>query len=271
MLKRLELSHKAHLTLIDACKSKGIEFLSSPFDLESIDMLKNLGIGKWKIPSGEITNLPFLRKIAGFSQEIIMSTGMADLGEITDALSVLTFHGTPREKITLLHCNTEYPTPFEDVNLRAMQTLKSSFPGVRVGYSDHTPGLEIPVAAVAMGALVIEKHFTLDRAMIGPDHEASLTPDELAQMVRSIRNVETALGSGLKEPSPSERKNRVVARKSIVAARDIRVGEVFTSDNLTTKRPGNEMSPMRWDEVVGKKSERNFKKDEPIILSLSGA
>ena len=238
MLKKLELPHSAHSELIKTCELNGIEFLSSPFDLETIDMLRGLGIQKWKIPSGEITNLPYLRKIASFGQEIILSTGMADLEEIKTALFVFTKAEIPLNMITVLHCNTEYPTPFQDVNLNAMQTIKTSFPGVRIGYSDHTKGIEIPVAAVAMGATMIEKHFTLDKHLPGPDHNASLLPEELAQMVRAVRNIELALGSGIKKPSCSEKKNIPIARKSIVAACSIAVGETLTADNLTVKRPG---------------------------------
>ncbi|MGD9823966.1 N-acetylneuraminate synthase [Desulfobacter sp.] len=264
MLKKLELSHGAHSELIKICELKGIEFLSSPFDLETIDMLRGLGIQKWKIPSGEITNLPYLRKIASFGQEIILSTGMADLEEIKTALFVFTKAEIPLNMITVLHCNTEYPTPFQDVNLKAMQTIKGSFPGVRVGYSDHTKGIEVPVAAVAMGATMIEKHFTLDKHLPGPDHNASLLPEELAQMVRAVRNIELALGSGIKKPSRSEKKNIPIARKSIVAACSIAAGETLTEDNLTVKRPGTGISPMRWDDILGRTARRNYKKDDLI-------
>ncbi len=264
MLKKLELSHGAHSELIKICELKGIEFLSSPFDLETIDMLRGLGIQKWKIPSGEITNLPYLRKIASFGQEIILSTGMADLEEIKTALFVFTKAEIPLNMITVLHCNTEYPTPFQDVNLSAMQTIKSSFPGVRIGYSDHTKGIEVPVAAVAMGATMIEKHFTLDKHLPGPDHNASLLPEELAQMVKALRNIELALGSGIKKPSRSEKKNIHIARKSIVAACSIAAGEIFTEDNLTVKRPGTGISPMKWDDIVGGTAGKNYKKDDLI-------
>ncbi len=264
MLKKLELSHSSHLELIKTCQLNKIEFLSAPFDLTTIDLLKKIGISKWKIPSGEITNLPYLRKIATFGQEIILSTGMADLQEIEAAVLVFTTAGVPLEKISLLHCNTEYPTPMEDVNLRAMETLKSSFPGVGIGYSDHTKGIEIPIAAVALGAGIIEKHFTLDKNLAGPDHNASLLPGELAQMVRSVRNIEKALGNGIKKPSSSEKKNIPIARKSIVAACTIAAGEKFTSDNLAVKRPGNGMSPMKWDEIMGKCAGKKYKKDDLI-------
>lgn len=264
MLKKLELSHSAHSELIKTCELNGIEFLSSPFDLETIDMLRGLGIQKWKIPSGEITNLPYLRKIASFGQEIILSTGMADLEEIKTALFVFTKAEIPLNMITVLHCNTEYPTPFQDVNLNAMQTIKTSFPGVRIGYSDHTKGIEIPVAAVAMGATMIEKHFTLDKHLPGPDHNASLLPEELAQMVKAVRNIELALGSGIKKPSRSEKKNIPIARKSIVAACSIAAGEIFTENNLTVKRPGTGISPMKWDDIVGGTAGRNYKKDDLI-------
>ncbi|MBU4464198.1 MAG: N-acetylneuraminate synthase [Proteobacteria bacterium] len=266
MVKKLELDEAAHKTLLNHCQEKNIQFLSTPFDLESIDLLNELGLDIFKIPSGEITNLPYLRKIGALKKEIILSTGMADLGEIKDALGVLTGAGTRLEKITVLHCNTAYPTPFEDVNLRAMLTIKATFPSIQVGYSDHTPGIEIPIAAVAMGAAVIEKHFTLDKNMEGPDHRASLEPDELKDMVKAIRNIETALGNGIKKPSPSELKNKPIARKSIVAAQAIAAGEKFTNDKLTAKRPGTGISPMRWDETIGKKSSRNFKADDLIEI-----
>ena len=266
MVKKLELDAAAHKTLIDYCKNKNIRFLSTPFDLESIDLLSELGLDIFKIPSGEITNLPYLRKIGALKKEIILSTGMADLGEIEDALDVLMEVGTELEDITVLHCNTEYPTPTHDVNLRAMLTIKAAFPGIQVGYSDHTLGIEIPIAAVAMGATVIEKHFTLDKNMEGPDHRASLEPDELKAMVCAIRNIEKALGSGIKKPSPSELKNILIARKSIVAARNIQKGESFTEENLTIKRPGTGITAMRWDEVLKMTATRDFNADEIIDL-----
>ncbi|MCP4718558.1 MAG: N-acetylneuraminate synthase, partial [Desulfobacteraceae bacterium] len=252
MLKKLELSKNSHLDLMKRCQLNGIEFLSSPFDLESIDLLKELGIGRWKIPSGEINNLPYLRKIASVGQNIILSTGMADLGEIKAALSVFITAGILLEQITLLHCNTEYPTPMQDVNLRAIQTMRKAFPGIKIGYSDHTQGIEISIAAAAMGVSMIEKHFTLDKTLPGPDHKASLLPEELSQMVRAVRNIEKAFGNGIKTPSPSEKKNMVVARKSIVAACNIVLGEKFTQYNLTVKRPGTGLSPMKWDDILGK-------------------
>jgi len=264
MLKKLELSYESHHQLLKICESNQIEFLSSPFDLTTIDLLKKLGINKWKIPSGEITNLPYLRKIASFGQEIILSTGMADLEEIKVALSVFTTAGIPLNKITVLHCNTEYPTPMQDVNLKAMQTIKFSFPGVKIGYSDHTKGIEVPIAAVAMGATMIEKHFTLDKNLPGPDHKASLSTDELVQMVNAIRNIEDALGNGIKKPSPSEKKNIAIARKSIVAACNIAIGEKLTRDNLTIKRPGNGLSPMKWDEILGNFAKHGYQKDQVI-------
>ena len=267
MIKKLELDAAAHQTLIDYCKKRNIQFLSTPFDFESIDLLNELGLDIFKIPSGEITNLPYLRKIGVLRKKIVLSTGMATLGDIEDALDVLMEAGTVRENMTVLHCNTEYPTPMEDVNLRAMLTIRSTFPGVQVGYSDHTLGIEVPIAAVAMGATVIEKHFTLDRNMEGPDHKASLEPDELKAMVKAIRNIEKALGSGIKQPSPSELKNKPIARKSIVAARDIKEGEEFTEENLTTKRPGTGISPMRWDEMIGRTAGKNYKTDEIINLA----
>ena len=262
MIKKLELDAATHCILIDYCKKKNIRFLSTPFDLESIDLLNELGLDIFKIPSGEITNLPYLRKIGSLKKQTILSTGMTDLVEIKDALGILTGAGTKLKDITVLHCNTEYPTPFEDVNLRAMLTIKDAFPGVRVGYSDHTLGIEIPIAAVAMGATVIEKHFTLDRNMEGPDHRTSLEPDELKVMVHAIRNIEKALGNGIKKPSPSELKNKTIVRKSIVATRNIRKGEPFTEENLTAKRPGTGISPMRWDEVLGQVAQKNYKEDE---------
>lgn len=265
MCKKLDLNYQEHLQLIDYCRQNRIKFLSSPFDLDSIEMLEKLGVDIFKIPSGEITNLPYLRKIGSLNKAIIMSTGMADLSEVKVALNILIHSGTSKEKITILHCNTEYPTPFEDVNLRAMLTILDEL-GVKVGYSDHTLGIEVPVAAVAMGAEVIEKHFTLDRNMEGPDHKASLEPDELKAMVRAIRNIEKALGGGIKHPSPSELKNRFIARKSIVAAREIKKGETFMEENITAKRPGTGISPMRWDEVIGQKAIRDFPVDELIEL-----
>ena len=264
MIKKLELDAATHRILIDYCTKKNIRFLSTPFDLGSIDLLNELGLNLFKIPSGEITNLPYLRKIGALKKEIILSSGMADLGEIKDALAVLIGAGTKLKDITVLHCNTEYPTPIEDANLKAMLTIKAAFPGVNIGYSDHTLGIEIPVAAVAMGATIIEKHFTLDKNMEGPDHKASLEPNELKAMVHAIRNVEKALGSGIKKPSHSELKNKPIARKSLVAARSILKGEVFTEENLTVKRPGTGISPMRWDEIIGQKASKDYQQDELI-------
>ena len=265
MLKRLELSRDAHKTLIEYCKSKKIEFLSSPFDLDSIELLHKLGIRRFKIPSGEITNLPYLRRIGSLHAQVILSTGMAYIGEVEQALNALVSSGTEKDDIIILHCNTEYPTRMEDVNLRAMVTMRDVFK-VKVGYSDHTTGIEIPIAAVALGASVIEKHFTLDKKMEGPDHKASLDPVEFQSMVKAIRNIEKALGSGAKEPSRSEMKNREIVRKSIVALRNIRKGEKFTEENIGTKRPGNGTSPMEWDKVIGKKAKRSFKQDESIVF-----
>ncbi len=264
MLKKLELDLDAHKLLMACCREQHIDFLSSPFDLTTIDLLSGVGLTTWKIPSGEITNLPYLKKIGSFGQNVILSTGMANLGEIESSLDILESSGTPRNKITVLHCNTEYPTPMRDVNLRAMQTIKHAFPGVRVGYSDHTEGIEIPIAAVAMGATVIEKHFTLDKNLPGPDHKASLDPDELNAMVKAIRNIETALGNGVKKPSPSELKNLSIVRKSIVAVRPIAAGEILTVKNLMVKRPGDGVSSMRWDEILGKKATRSYSEDELI-------
>lgn len=262
MVKKLELSFEQFRLIQKYCQEKNIMFLSTPFDLDSIDFLEEIQIPFWKIPSGEITNLPYLEKIAKTGKDIIMSTGMCTMEEIEAALSVLREHGAG--KITLLHCNTEYPTPFEDVNLRAMQEMKKAF-GVSVGYSDHTVGIAVPIAAAAMGASVIEKHFTLDKNMEGPDHRASLEPEELKQMVRSIRNIERAMGSGKKQPSPSEQKNISIARKSIVAKRKIKQGEQLTEDNLYIKRPGNGISPMRWYEIIGTAAVKDFEEDELIV------
>lgn len=265
MLKKLELSPAQHLELIEYCNCRGVRFFSTAFDLDSIDFLGNLHVGLWKIPSGEITNYPYIKRIASYSEPIILSTGMSTMDEVKEAVQVLLKFGVERSQITILHCNTEYPTPMQDVNLRAMQTLHFEF-GVNVGYSDHTRGIEVPIAAVALGATVIEKHFTLDRTMKGPDHKASLEPGELKSMVRAIRNIEHALGSSEKKVSESEQKNIIIARKSIVAALDIKAGETFTERNITVKRPGNGISPMYWDDVIGKQATRDFKGDELIVL-----
>ncbi len=265
MLKRLELSDSDHRELLSYCEEKGIKFWSTAFDLDSIEYLRNLGIDLWKIPSGEITNYPYLKKIASFNQPVIVSTGMCEMDDVSRAIDALTNNGLEREKITLLHCNTEYPTPMEDVNLKAMETMRRKF-GLEIGYSDHTRGIEIPIAAVALGATVIEKHITLDRGMEGPDHKASIEPIELKAMVSAIRNVEKALGDGKKRISPSERKNIAIARKSIVASRPIAEGEVFTEENLAVKRPGSGISPMRWEEVLGQKASRCFNTDELIEI-----
>jgi N,N'-diacetyllegionaminate synthase len=265
MLKKLELDENAHRILISYCKEKKIMFLSTPFDHDSIDLLISFEMPIFKIPSGEITNLPYLRHIGRLGKEVILSTGMANLDEVQDALEVLIKAGTSKEKITVLHATTEYPCPIDEVNLRAMQTIHATF-GVKVGYSDHTQGIEVPIAAAVMGACVIEKHFTLDCTMAGPDHKASLEPDELKAMVRAIRHVEQALGDGVKRPSKSEQKNISVARKSILASRPIKMGETFSDNNLIVKRPGNGISPMRWDEIIGNKAIRNFSADELIEL-----
>lgn len=265
MLQQLELSHNDHLLLIEHCKKCGIKFLSTAFDLESIDFLSSLNLDLWKIPSGEITNLPYLRRIAQKGGKVIMSTGMCSVEDIEAALSVLTNNGTALKDITLLHCNTEYPTPWSDVNLRAMHDIASRF-NTQVGYSDHTCGIEVPIAAVALGATVIEKHFTLDNNLPGPDHKASLEPHQLKTMVESIRHIEEALGNGVKEVSNSERKNIAIARKSIVAATTIKKGELFTEENLTVKRPGGGISPMKWDEIIGTTASREFLPDEIITI-----
>jgi len=262
MLKKLELSLDDHHQLIDYSSNKGVEFLSSGFDLESLDFLHSLGISLGKIPSGEITNLPYLRKIAQKFPQVFMSTGMANMKEISEACQVLLEYGTKKENLTILHCNTEYPTPMKDVNLKAMLHIEKEL-GVAVGYSDHTMGIDIPIAAVALGAKVIEKHFTLDRSLKGPDHKASLEPNELKEMVKSIRNIELAIsGNGIKEPSESEEKNRDIVRKSIVAAMYIKKGDFFTVDNVTVKRPGTGLSPMKWDDVINNISKKDYKLDD---------
>lgn len=265
MVKKLELDENEHRKLLSYCKDKGIQFLSSPFDSESIDLLCELGLKIFKIPSGEITNLPYLRKIGELGKRVIMSTGMSDLNEIKNALNILIGCGTPKEYITVLHCNTEYPTPFEDVNLQAMLTIRNVF-NIKVGYSDHTQGIEVPIAAVTLGATVIEKHFTLSRKMKGPDHKSSLEPDELKAMIRAVRNIEKALGNGIKKPSRSESKNKPIVRRSIVAAKDIKKGSIFTESNITIKRPGMGVSPMEWDSIIGKVAKKYFKEDEFIEL-----
>lgn len=265
MLKRLELNEQQHIELIKYCNRKGVKFLSTAFDMDSIDLLESLNLDLWKIPSGEITNYPYLARIAATGKPIIMSTGMCDTSDINNALDALIENGATKESITLLHCNTQYPTPYEDVNLLAMNTIRSDY-GLATGYSDHTQGIEIPVAAVALGACVIEKHFTLDRNMEGPDHKASLEPAELKKMVEAIRIVEQALGSASKTVSPSEAQNKSIARKSIVAKRNIHKGETLTEDNITVKRPGNGISPMKWREVIGTPATRDFAPDEPIEM-----
>jgi N,N'-diacetyllegionaminate synthase len=263
MLKRLELSDEAHRELLAHCQARGIGFFSTGFDIECVDMLVGLGQRLFKVPSGELTNLPYLRHIGGLGGEVILSTGMATLSDIEAALLALEHSGTPRERVTVLHCTTEYPTAPQDVNLRAMQSIRDAF-GVRVGYSDHTQGIEISIAAVALGATIIEKHFTADRQLPGPDHLASLEPVELAAMVRGIRHVEAALGDGVKRPTAGEYRNRAVARKSIVARYPIAAGELFSDENLAAKRPGTGLSPMRWDEVVGRRAARTYAADEAI-------
>lgn len=265
MLKRLELSHEQHEELVAYCHAKGIRFFSTAFDIDSIDYLHSLDLGLWKVPSGEITNYPYLHKIARYGEPVILSTGMCELSDIEAALQVLLSNGVLKEQITILHCNTEYPTPMKDVNLRAMLEIGRIF-GVKVGYSDHTEGIEVPIAAVALGATVIEKHFTLDKTMEGPDHKASLEPTELRALVKAIRNIEQALGDGHKTISESERKNIAVARKSIVAACPIRKGELLTELNLTVKRPGDGISPMCWEEVLGTHATRDYQEEDPIEL-----
>ena len=265
MIKKLELSYDMHLKLISRCKEKGIRFSSTGFDSSSVDVLIELGVDFLKVPSGEITNLPYLRYVGTKGLPIILSTGMCTMKEIAIALEILEKAGSIKHGITVLHCNTEYPTPMEDVNLRAMLSMENEL-DVKVGYSDHTLGIEVPIAAVVLGATVIEKHFTLDRTMEGPDHAASLEPDELKQMVSSIRNVEKAMGDGLKMPSKSERDNIRVVRKSIVASKNIKAGEKFTEENLAVKRPGTGISPLKWDEILGLESKKDFQADELISI-----
>ena len=261
MIQKLELNMETHKELIDYCQEKGIMFLSTPFDHESIDLLSDLGLKIFKVPSGEITNLPYLRHIGSLGKQVILSTGMSNLREIRDALNILINAGTFKSHITVLHANTMYPTPMEDVNLNAMLTIQAEF-NIAVGYSDHTLGIEVDIAAVAMGASIIEKHFTLDKTMDGPDHKASLEPEDLRAMVSSIRNIEKALGSGIKKPSKSEKPNITMARKSIVASKSIKKGELFTEKNITTKRPGTGLSPMEWDGILGKVAERDYQLDD---------
>lgn len=263
MIRRLELTLEMHIKLIEHCEYHGIRFLSTGFDIESLDLLEGLGCPLIKIPSGEITNLPYLKHIGQMRKPVIMSTGMADISEIGAALKVLEKEGLQRQQITVLHCNTEYPTPMHDVNLKAMLSIRDTY-DVQVGYSDHTAGIEVPVAAVALGATVIEKHFTLDRNLAGPDHMASLEPSELRAMVAAIRNIELALGDGIKRPSASELKNIPIVRKSLVAACPIHAGEPFTLKNLTVKRPGTGVSPMRLNEMLGLVAKRDFMADELI-------
>ncbi|WP_319525431.1 N-acetylneuraminate synthase [uncultured Desulfosarcina sp.] len=263
MLRQLELKESDQFKLLEHCRAKGFQFLSSPFDLKAIDFLNKLGITTFKIPSGEINNLPYLRKIGSFNKEIILSTGMSTLAEIEEAIDILNTAGTPKNKITVLHCNSAYPSPIEDVNLRAMLSIRNAF-NVKIGYSDHTIGIEISIAAVAMGAKIIEKHFTLNNDLPGPDHKVSLNPHAFKKMVTSIRNVERALGSAHKKPTPSELKNKPLVRKSIVASKEIKKGEVFTEDNLTVKRPSGGVSPLLWDTIIGKIARKDYKIDQQI-------
>ena len=263
MLKRLELSVEMHLKLIEHCKHKSIKFLSTGFDIQSVDLLVGLGLNLVKIPSGEITNLPLLRHIGSLDLPVILSSGMSTMKEIGDALLILEQTGLPRAQITVLHCTTEYPTPMDEVNLRAMNSIRNTL-GVAVGYSDHTLGIEVSVAAVALGASVIEKHFTIDRSLPGPDHKASSEPVELVAMVKAIRNIEVALGSDVKEPTMSEIKNAHIARKSILASQKIEKGEILSTVNLVVKRPGNGVSPMLWDRLIGQVATRTYLPDEMI-------
>lgn len=264
MLRRLELSDNDHDALIEHCREHGIEFLSTAFDRASVEVLRCRGMHRWKVSSCDITNLPHLRLIGSFGQEVILSSGMAELEEVVQAVAVLERSGTGRSSITVLHCSTAYPTPMREVNLRAIKTLGRRLPGVQIGYSDHTIGIEVAIAATACGARVIEKHLTLDRTLPGPDHQASLEPDEFSSMVQGIRHIEAALGDGLKRPMPAELENRNVARRSLVAARDISAGETFTAENLAIKRPGNGVSPMLWDEYLGRVTQRSYQRDDLI-------
>lgn len=263
MLERLALTFDDFKELKEYCKQKGIGFLSTPFDFASIEFLQGLDMDFWKVPSGEMTNLPYLKRLAETGKPMVLSTGMCTLLEVSDVVDILQSAGMKKEDITILQCNTEYPTPYEDVNLRAMLKMKEAF-GVAVGYSDHTKGIEIPLAAVALGATVIEKHFTLDCEMEGPDHKASLEPEELKKMITSIHHIEQAMGTGEKIPSQSERKNMTIARKSIVAKKAILKGERFTEENLALKRPGTGITPMRWEEIIGKTADRDYREDEQI-------
>lgn len=267
MVRKLELSEDVFISLNRHCKQKGIEFLSTPFDMPSIAFLQSLDMTHWKIPSGEITNLPYLRTIGALNRNLYLSTGMATLGEVEEALNILEHFGTPLNKIIVMHCTTEYPAPMEEVNLRAMNTMRCAFPSISgVGYSDHTIGIEVAIAAVSMGACVIEKHFTLDSSMEGPDHKASIEPCDFKQLVTAVRNIEMALGGGVKRPTKTELANRAVARKSLVASREIQEGELFAEDNITAKRPGTGISPMLWDQFIGKPARKNFKVDELLYL-----
>lgn len=265
MLKKLELSPTMHEELVKHCEKREIKFLSTAFDQKSLDYLDSLGLTLFKVPSGEITNLPFLRHVGSLGKPVVLSSGMASLKEVGDAVAVLERAGTVRKKITVMHCNTEYPTPMQDVNLRAMATIRDAF-GVEVGYSDHTRGIEVPIAAVATGASVIEKHITLDRSLPGPDQAMSTEPQEFKKMIQAIRNIEQALGSGIKQASPSEAKNILIVRRSLVATKRIQAGESFTSENISAKRPGTGISPMRWDDVIGRAAVRDFLPDELIEL-----
>ena len=263
MLKKLELKYEDHQVLIDECNKLGVKFLSTAFDFESLNFLKSLNIGLWKIPSGEITNLPYLEFVGGLNQQVILSTGMSDLSEVAAAVAVLLKSGLAKEKLSVLHCNTDYPTKMSDVNLKAMAAMGESL-GLNFGYSDHTLGIEVAIAAVSLGAIIIEKHFTLDRNLPGPDQLASLEPAEFKQMVSAIRNIEMALGQGQKVATLSELKNRDVARKSIVTKMKIKRGDIFTPENLTTKRPGTGVSPMQWHNVIGTIASRDYEEDELI-------
>lgn len=263
MIQRLELTPESHVILKEYAHKKGIEFMSTPFDQESIDLLAEIGVKRYKVGSGDLTNIPYIRYLASKKRPIILSTGMADMDEVEQVIQAIQRTGFPMDQLTLLHATTEYPAPFDEVNLQAMVRMRQTFK-LETGYSDHTRGIEVPIAAVALGATVIEKHFTLDRDLDGPDHKASLEPEELKSMVQAIRNIEKAQGDGIKKPSPSELKNREAARKSLVAAKKIKKGEVFSPKNLCVKRPGSGISPLRWDDFVGRPAPKNYEKDELI-------
>lgn len=266
MLERYELDRNDHIHLLSIARHHQIQFISSPFDDDSIDLLDSLGLNLLKIPSGEITNLPYLEKIGALKKDVILSTGMADLDEINSAIRILEKSGMQKKQISILHCCSEYPADFENINLNAIKTMTKFFPGIKIGFSDHSEGTSASIAAVAIGACIIEKHFTLDQTMEGPDHRASLNPEELKGMIRAIRQIEKAMGNGIKKPTSAELLNKKVVRKSIVAMQNIKKGEKFSQSNLTTKRPGSGLSPMEWHKVIGKTAKTDFRPDDLISL-----